>query len=156
MLPWKVPSETINARPKMTPIRHIHWSSLICSSPRRYVIIAIPRGKEYIITKTIAISKNSIAWYVEAIRQTEVRLEKRMGRIYWRGMSIDFFWKIINGVSRNKPMRHREKSRTNSDDPKSKEVLAAVGTTAKHKEDNITTVIPKRLILSFATLWSKI
>lgn len=53
-------------------------------------------------------------------------------------------------------MRHREKSRTNSDDPKSKEVLAAVGTTAKHKEDNITTVIPKRLILSFATLWSKI
>tara|TARA_X000000368_G_scaffold416651_1_gene411095 strand:+ start:1873 stop:2034 length:162 start_codon:yes stop_codon:yes gene_type:complete len=53
-------------------------------------------------------------------------------------------------------MRHREKSRTNSDDPKSKEVLAAVGTTAKHKEDNITTVIPKRLILSFAALWFKI
>ena len=53
-------------------------------------------------------------------------------------------------------MRHREKSRTNSDDPESKEVLAAVGTTAKHKEDNTTTVIPKKLILSFTTLWFKI
>ena len=53
-------------------------------------------------------------------------------------------------------MRHREKSRANRDDPESKEVLAAVGTTAKHKEDNITTVIPKRLILSFAALRFKI
>ena len=155
MLPWKVPSETTNASPKMTPIRHIHWGSVICSSPRRYVIIAIPRGKEYIITRTIAISKNSIAWYVEAMRQTEVRLEKRMGRIYLRCMSIDFFWKIINGVSKNRPIRHREKSRANSDDPKSKEVLAAVGTTAKHKEDNIIIVIPKRFVFLFSALLFK-
>ena len=52
-------------------------------------------------------------------------------------------------------MRHLENSNTNRDDPKSKAVLAAVGTIAKHKEDNITIVIPKRFVLSFTALLFK-
>ena len=52
-------------------------------------------------------------------------------------------------------MKHLENSNTNRDDPKSKALLAAVGTIAKHKEDNITIVIPKRLVLSLIILSSK-
>ena len=118
-------------------------------------MIATPRGKEYIMTKTIAIFKNSIAWYVEAIKQTEIRLERRIGGIYLRGTITDCFWKTINGISKNKPMRHLENSNTNRDDPKSKAVLAAVGTTAKHKEDNIIIVIPKRFVFLFTALLFK-
>ena len=141
-MPWKVPSDTTIVSPQMTMIRHNHWGKLICSSLRRNVMIAIPTGNEYKIIKTIAMSRTSMAWYVDAIRLTETRLEKRMGRINLRGIRTDFFWKTIIGVKRNRPIRHREKSKTNSDDPKSKEALAAVGTTAKHKDDNMTTNIP--------------
>ena len=51
------------------------------SSPRTCVIMAIPIGKVYIIINTIATSRYCKAWYVEAIKITEIKLEKKMGRI---------------------------------------------------------------------------
>ena len=52
------------------------------------------------------------------------------------------------GISRKSPIRHLENSNTNKDEPRSKAVLAAVGTTAKHSDDIITINIPNLSCLS--------
>ena len=81
---------------------------------------------------------NSIAWYVAAIRLTETRLENKTGKMNFFSMNIDFSWKKTNGYKRTRPIKHLEKSKMKSEDPKSNEIFADDGTIAKHREDNNT------------------
>ena len=90
-----------------------------------------------------AISINSIAWYTAPIRLTETKLENKTGRKNCFLIKTVFFWKNKNGKSKTRPIRHLEKRRIKSDEPKSKEIFAEDGTIAKHSEDNKTTKIPK-------------
>jgi hypothetical protein len=87
-------------------------------------------------------SKNSIAWYVVAIKLTEIRLERRIGRIKRLGRKTESCWKMRVGLSNKRPIMHLENSNINRDEPSSNAVFAAVGTTAKHKDDRITIAIP--------------
>lgn len=94
------------------------------------------------IIRTIPISKNSIAWYVMAIRLTEERLQKSVGSIKFFVIIMRIFIIFKLKVNKQSPIRHLEKSTTNNDDPASSESFADVGTTAKHKEDIKTINIP--------------
>ena len=96
-----------------------------------------------------AILINSIAWYTAAIRLTDTKLENKTGRKKIFLIRTDCFWKNINGINKTRPIRHLEKRRIKSDDPKSKEIFADDGTIAKHSEDNKTTKIPKVFFFSF-------
>ena len=60
------------------------------------------------------------------------------------------------GSKKKKPMRHREKRSTNSEVLRSNAVFAAVGTTAKHKDDKITIATPKVWVLYFRVFLLKL
>ena len=85
----------------------------------------------------------SIAWYTAAIRLKDTKLENKSGRKNFFLINTDSFWKNKIGNNKTRPIRHLEKRRIKSDEPKSKEVFADDGTIAKHSEDNKTTKIPK-------------
>ena len=86
---------------------------------------------------------NSIAWYTDAIKLTDTRLQKKTGNKNFLLINIDSFWKKTKGYNKTRPIKHLEKRRTKSDDPKSNEIFADEGTIAKHKDDNKTITIPK-------------
>ena len=76
MFPLNEPSIIIKPIPKIINNIQNHWIGLKNSSFVRYVIRAIPKGNKYKIISTNATSKNSIAWYVTAIKLTDTKLIK--------------------------------------------------------------------------------
>ena len=83
-----------------------------------------------------------------AIKVTDIRLDKSTGSKNFFGKTKVLFCINKMGISRKSPIRHLENSNTNKDEPRSKAVLAAVGTTAKHSDDIITINIPNLSCLS--------
>ena len=76
MLPSNEPSIIIKPIPKIINNIQNHCVGWKNSSFVRYVIRAIPKGNKYKIISTNAMSKNSIAWYVTAIKLTDTKLIK--------------------------------------------------------------------------------
>ena len=76
MLPSNEPSLIIKPIPKIINNIQNHCIGWKNSSFVRYVIRAIPKGNKYKIISTNAMSKNSIAWYVTAIKLTDTKLIK--------------------------------------------------------------------------------
>ena len=58
--------------------------------------------------------------------------------------NIDLRRKIAMGMRNKKPIRHLERSSTNKEELRSRAVFAAVGTTAKHKDDKSIIATPKK------------
>ena len=90
----------------------------------------------------------SIAWYVDAIRQTEIMLTNINGRTLPLSTSIGCPKLLVNGARIIKPIKHLDISKTIRDTPLSKASFADVGTKAKKNDDNSTIIIPFHLLLS--------
>ena len=89
----------------------------------------------------------SIAWYVEAIKQTEMMLTNINGRTLPLSTRIGCPKLLVNGARIIKPIRHLDISKTIRDTPLSKAIFADVGTKAKKNDDNNTIAIPFHLLL---------
>ena len=90
----------------------------------------------------------SIAWYVDAIKQTEMMLTKINGRTLPLSTRIGRPKLLVNGARIIKPIKHLDISKTIRDTPLSKAIFADVGTKAKKNDDNSTIIIPFHLLLS--------
>ena len=90
----------------------------------------------------------SIAWYVEAIKQTEMMLTNIKVPTLLLSIRIEYPRLLVKGARIIKPKRHLDISRTIKDTPLSKAIFADVGTKAKKNEDSNTLAIPFHLLLS--------
>ena len=90
----------------------------------------------------------SIAWYVDAIKQTEMMLTKINGRTLPLSTKIACPKLLVNGARIIRPIRHLDISKAIRDTPLSKAIFADVGTKAKKNDDNSTIIIPFHLLLS--------
>ena len=90
----------------------------------------------------------SIAWYVDAIKQTEMMLTKINGRTLPLSTRIGWPKLLVNGARIIKPIKHLDISKTIRDTPQSKASFAYFGTKAKKNDDNNTIAIPFHLLLS--------
>ena len=90
----------------------------------------------------------SIAWYVDAIKQTEMMLTKINGRTLSLSTMIGCPKLLVKGARIIKPIKHLDISKTIRDTPLFKASFADVGTKAKKNDDNNTIAIPFHLSLS--------
>ena len=90
----------------------------------------------------------AIAWYVDAIKQTEMILTNIKVGILLLSTKKGFRSLYVNGTRIIKPIRHLDISKTIRDTPLSKAIFADVGTKAKKNDDNNTIAIPFHLLLS--------
>ena len=90
----------------------------------------------------------SIAWYVEAIKQTEMMLTNIKVATLPLSTKIECPRLFVKGARIIKPIIHLEISSTISDTPLSRAIFADVGTKAKKNDDNNTIAIPFHLLLS--------
>ena len=89
-----------------------------------------------------------IAWYVDAIKQTEMILTNIKVGILLLSTKMGSRKLYVKGARIIKPIRHLDISKTIKDTPLSKAILADVGTNAKKIEDNNTIAIPFHRLLS--------
>ena len=89
-----------------------------------------------------------IAWYVEAIKQTEMILTNIKVGILLLSTKMGSRKLYVKGARIIKPIRHLDISKTIKDTPLSKAILADVGTNAKKIDDNNTIAIPFHRLLS--------
>ena len=104
----------------------------------------MPKGNKYKIISTSATFKNSIAWYVTAIKLTDTKLMNINLRKMISKKIIFCFLKKTKGHNKISPIKHLENSRTKRDTPLSRAILAELGTIAKQTEDKITIIIPEK------------
>ena len=90
----------------------------------------------------------SIAWYVEAIKQTEMMLTNINVGTLLLSTRIGRPRDLVKGARIIKPIKHLDISKTIRDTPLSKAIFADVGTKAKKNDDNNTIAIPFHLLLS--------
>ena len=89
-----------------------------------------------------------IAWYIDAIKQTEIILTSIKIGTLLLSTKIGPRRLYVKGTRITKPIRHLEISKTISDTPLSKAIFAEVGTKAKKNDDNNTIAIPFHCLLS--------
>ena len=99
------------------------------------------------IINTRAMLIYSIAWYVEAIKQTEMMLTNINGRTLLLSTRIGCPRLLVKGARIIKPIKHLDISKTIRDTPLSKAIFADVGTKAKKNDDNNTIATPFHLFL---------
>ena len=90
----------------------------------------------------------SIAWYVDAIKQTETMLTNINGRTFLLSTRSGCPRLWVKGARIIRPIRHLDISSAIRDIPLSKAIFADVGTKAKKNDDNSTIIIPFHLLLS--------
>ena len=90
----------------------------------------------------------SIAWYVDAIKQTETMLTNINGRTFLLSTRSGCPRLWVKGAKIIRPIRHLDISNAIRDTPLSKAIFADVGTKAKKNDDNSTIIIPFHLLLS--------
>ena len=90
----------------------------------------------------------SIAWYVDAIKQTEMMLTNINVGTLLLSTRIGRPRLLVKGARIIKPIKHLDISKTIRDTPLSKAIFADVGTKAKKNDDNNTIAIPFHLLLS--------
>ena len=100
------------------------------------------------IIKTRAILIYPIAWYVDAIKQTEMILTTIKIGTLLLSTKIGSRRLYVKGAIITKPIRHLEISKTIRDTPLSKAIFAEVGTKAKKNDDTNTIAIPFHRLLS--------
>ena len=89
-----------------------------------------------------------IAWYVDAIKQTEMILTNIKVGILLLSTKMGSRRLYVKGARIIKPIRHLDISKTIKDTPLSKAIFADVGTNAKKIDDNNTIAIPFHRLLS--------
>ena len=89
-----------------------------------------------------------IAWYVDAIKQTEMILINIKVGILLLSTKMGSRRLYVKGARIIKPIRHLDISKTIKDTPLSKAIFADVGTNAKKIDDNNTIAIPFHRLLS--------
>ena len=104
------------------------------------------------IINTRAMLIYSIAWYVEAIKQTEMMLTNINVGTLLLSTRIGRPRDLVKGARIIKPIIHLEISNTISDTPLSRAIFADVGTKAKKKDDNKTIATPFHLFLSILVI----
>ena len=90
----------------------------------------------------------SIAWYVDAIKQTEMMLTNINEETLLLSTRIECPRPLVKGASIIKPIKHLDINNTIRDTPLSKAIFADVGTKAKKNDDNNTIAIPFHLLFS--------
>ena len=90
----------------------------------------------------------SIAWYVDAIKQTETMLTNINGRTLLLSIRSVCPRLWVKGARIIRPIRHLDISNAIRDIPLSKAIFADVGTKAKKNDDKSTIIIPFHLLLS--------
>jgi hypothetical protein len=100
------------------------------------------------IINTRAMLMYSKAWYVEAIKQTEMTLTNIKEATLLLSTKIECPRLFVKGARIIRPIIHLEISNTISDTPLSRAIFADVGTKAKKKDDNNTIATPFHLFLS--------
>ena len=89
-----------------------------------------------------------IAWYVDAIKQTEMILTNIKVGTLLLSTKMGSRRLYVKGARIIKPIRHLDISKTIKDTPLSKAIFADVGTNAKKIDDNNTIAIPFHRLLS--------